>query len=250
MQELKEKGNEAFKKGDHQEAYNLYSKALELADSEPDRSGLHLVYSNRAATLLTLERYEEALADCEKVLELDPKFIKGFLRKAMALRALGRKREALDVAKAGLAIDQNPKAVGVPELTKLAYAIQGDLKPKVTKRSQKETEELVKDYNDVVAEVEQLNYELETRDREVRSMKLTLDYVNQVKENTGAIPNTYLPVGRMFVRKPAATMVNELDENIKETTNEFETLREKMRQNEIKLKSLSGELEEIMRANQ
>ena len=68
-----------------------------------------MVFSNRAATLLALERYEEALADCERVLELDPKFMKGYLRKAMALRALGRKREALDVARQGLAIDKNMK---------------------------------------------------------------------------------------------------------------------------------------------
>ena len=247
MQETKEKGNEAFKRGDHLEAYNLYSQALALADDQT--GGLHLIYSNRAATLLALERFEEALVDCEKVLELDPKFMKGYLRKALALKGLGRKKEALEVAKAGLGVEQNQKVVGVPELIRLANTIRGELKSTVTKRSQQETEELVKDYNDVVAEVEQLNYELETRDRELKSMRLTLDYVNNVKATTGEIPNTYLPIGRMFVKKPAETMISQLEGDIKETTGEFESLREKMRLNEIKLKSLSGELEEMMQSS-
>src|SRR5690242_11266915 len=116
MNEAKERGNEAFKRGDHQEAFNLYSKAIDLAATEVDKTGLHLVYSNRAAALLTLERFEEALADCEHVLQMDPNFMKGYLRKAMALRALGRKREALETAKLGLSLDKNQRAVGVPEL--------------------------------------------------------------------------------------------------------------------------------------
>jgi tetratricopeptide (TPR) repeat protein len=268
MQELKEKGNEAFKRGEHEEAYRLYTQAIELATldaaesvstnkeenagNNAQDSGLHLLFSNRAATLLALERYEEALQDCDKVLEIDPKFMKGYLRKSMALKALGRKREALEVAKVGLKLDSNPKSVGVPELTKLAHTIQGEMKPKATatKRSAKETEELVKDYNDVVAEVERLNFELETREREIRSLTLTLNYLEQVKEkNGGQLPNTYLPMSRMFIKKHPEEAVQQLGDRIKEAKTEFDAMREKMGHNEIRLKGLSSELEEIMRSS-
>ena len=252
MQELKEKGNEFFKRGDHQEAYKLYTQALELAekDESVDKSQLHLIYSNRAATLLSLERYQEALEDCEKVLALDPKFLKGHLRKAMALNKLGQLNKALEAAEAGLAIDKNPKTVAVPELLNLVKSIRAELKRRVSRKSAQETEELVKDYNDVVAEVERLNYELETRDRDLKSMKLTLSYVNQVQTETGEIPKTYLPVGRMYLRKPADKLKQELETRISTVTEEFTALQNKMRSNETKLKTMSQELEEILRANQ
>ena len=252
MQELKEKGNEFFKRGDHNEAYKLYTQAIQLAstDASVDQSQLHIIYANRAASLLSLERFQEALDDCDKVIELDPKFTKAYLRKALALRGLGQLTKALEVVEAGLEIDKNPKAVAVPELLQVKNSLRGELKKKVTKRSAKETEELVKDYNEVVGEVEQLNYELESRDRALKSMKLTLDYVKQIQQSTGQAPKTYLPVGRMFLSRPTTEIMGQMESSIGEVSQEFSSLQEKMRTNESKLKSLSGELEEIMRANE
>jgi tetratricopeptide (TPR) repeat protein len=246
MQQAKEEGNEAFKRGDHEESIRLYSKAIELCD---DKSVLHLIFCNRAAALLALERFEEALADCEQVIQLDPKFIKGYLRKTMALRAMGRKKEALEVAKLGLSIDRNPKSVAVPELTKLAHAINAELKPNMvgTKRTPEETREIVNDYRQVASEVDQIGQELEVRQRDFRSLSLTLEYVNRVNENSTQIPNTFVPMGRMFIKKPVDIVKKELAETIDETTKEFEALKEKMNTRQGRLQNLSEELGELMR---
>ncbi len=44
------------------------------------------IYSNRAACYTKLMSFDLALKDCEKAIELDPKFIKAYLRKAMVLK--------------------------------------------------------------------------------------------------------------------------------------------------------------------
>lgn len=249
MQELKEKGNEFFKRGEHAEACKLYTQAIDLAERDPasDRTQLHLIYSNRAASELSLEKFEDALKDCEKVLEIDPKFLKGYLRKALAYKGLGQFAKALETAEAGLAIEKNPKVVAVPELINLVKALRGELKRKLTRKSEKETQELMNDYNEVVGEVEQLNFELETRDRNLKSMKLTLDYLKQVQESTGQAPKTYLPVGRLFILRDKENVSGDLETKITQVTSEFSVLQQKMKLSEAKLKALSNELEELMK---
>ena len=250
MQALKEKGNDEFKKGNHQAAYDLYTEAIKNAtDSEEDTKGLHLIYSNRAATLLSMERFEEALKDCDRVIQLEPKFMKGYLRKSMALKSLGRKKEALETAKMGLNLEQDKKAVGVPELTKLAHTIQGDLKKSqsIKKRSPKETQELVKEYNEVSQDVEKLNYELSNRQRTYRSLKITTDYLKQVEQETGKMPNTYIPIGRMFISKSSSDVSSLMKTKMEEVEKEYEVLQDKMGIKEEKLKGLSAEVEEILR---
>ena len=49
------------------------------------------LHCNRAAALMKLNRNEEAIADCTKTVELDPMFAKGYMRRAMALSAIGGK---------------------------------------------------------------------------------------------------------------------------------------------------------------
>ena len=56
---------QAFRAGDYEEAFSYYSRSILLDDSAPS-------YNNRAITLIKLQRYQEALQDCEKVLQLEP----------------------------------------------------------------------------------------------------------------------------------------------------------------------------------
>ena len=51
-------------------------------------------YGNRAAANMMLEHFDEAIVDCEKAVELDPEYIKGYMRMSTALLSQGRFNEA------------------------------------------------------------------------------------------------------------------------------------------------------------
>lgn len=66
IEDLKNKGNEAFGKENYEEAITYFTQALEL---DPNN---HILYSNRSGAYAKLEKYEQALEDANKVLELKP----------------------------------------------------------------------------------------------------------------------------------------------------------------------------------
>jgi len=66
----KAEGNEAYKQQNYTEAVALYSKAIA---ANPDSA---VYYGNRAAAYLMLDKYADALKDCESALSRDPKFVR------------------------------------------------------------------------------------------------------------------------------------------------------------------------------
>ncbi|NWZ71292.1 TTC31 protein, partial [Acrocephalus arundinaceus] len=81
-------GIEAAQMGQHTEAVWAFTVALELNPQE------HRLLGNRSYCLEKLGRYEEALADAEAALALQPGWPKGAFRKGKALRGLKRYAEA------------------------------------------------------------------------------------------------------------------------------------------------------------
>ena len=74
---FKSKGNAAMAARDYDGAIAAYTTALELS---PDGASSHVFYSNRAAALCYLERYEEAEMDSETSIRLRPEYGKGWAR--------------------------------------------------------------------------------------------------------------------------------------------------------------------------
>ncbi|RLU21796.1 hypothetical protein DMN91_006172 [Ooceraea biroi] len=83
----KEKGNEAFRAADYEEALRHYNASIDI-DSNLN------AYNNRAMTFIKLQRYEDALNDCNTVLRMDYKNIKGLLRRALSLENLEKIHES------------------------------------------------------------------------------------------------------------------------------------------------------------
>ena len=75
-EKAKLEGNAHFKAGKLNKAVGAFTRAIELA-SHPEKS----YHSNRSAVLCKLRRLEEALADAEICIELDPTWHKGYIRR-------------------------------------------------------------------------------------------------------------------------------------------------------------------------
>lgn len=84
-------GNKFFKAKDYAKAIMEYSKAIEF---DPKNA---TYYSNRAAALMSANRFIEALEDCKEADELDPSNMKILLRLGRLYTNLGRPDEALAV---------------------------------------------------------------------------------------------------------------------------------------------------------
>ena len=62
--QFKEKGNNAFRNGNFLEAEEFYTQAVQKYSRNP------LIFTNRANARLKLQRWEEALNDCMKSIEI------------------------------------------------------------------------------------------------------------------------------------------------------------------------------------
>lgn len=79
--EARERGNELFKAGNYSAAVKEYTEAIKRNDKEPKN------FSNRAACYMKLMAFPEADKDCDTAINLDPNFVKAYIRKAAILFA-------------------------------------------------------------------------------------------------------------------------------------------------------------------
>ncbi len=98
---LKERGGEAYGRGDYNEAVRLYTEALGLDPSN------HLLYSNRSAAFAVLGEYSSALDDALATVQLKPEWEKGYSRLGLAYANLNRISEAKAAYQKGLSLDPN-----------------------------------------------------------------------------------------------------------------------------------------------
>eukprot|EP00941_MAST-03F_sp_MAST-3F-sp1_P005033 g5033.t1 len=93
-------GQKALLNEEWENAISFYDKCIEIGGKERK----HLDYSNRSMCYFELEKYEDAIADAAKSVELEPNWIKGYLYQAHAYTAMGRLIEARNVCKKGYAL--------------------------------------------------------------------------------------------------------------------------------------------------
>ncbi|KAG0002311.1 Hsp90 cochaperone [Entomortierella chlamydospora] len=101
--EARERGNALFKASDFAGAVKEYTEAIKRDDTDPR------AYSNRAACYTKLMAINEAQKDCETCISLDPKFVKGYIRKA-AIQFLKKEyTECLETCQAAKEADVEKK---------------------------------------------------------------------------------------------------------------------------------------------
>ena len=100
---LKQEGNKLFKEGKYTEACDRYTQALK---HDPSNS---VIYSNRSAAHAKLEKYDLALSDAMKCIELNPQWSKGYYRKTLALAGLSKHDEVMQSACKGFCLSGENK---------------------------------------------------------------------------------------------------------------------------------------------
>ena len=89
---LRKRGNEAYRNGECAEAESAYESAIDALEScdialvEPSHLTLR---TNRAAALMALGRMRDALAECERVLQIDPTNVRALSRAGNCCVKLG-----------------------------------------------------------------------------------------------------------------------------------------------------------------
>lgn len=98
-EEEKELGNQKYKDGDYPAAIKHYTEAIKRNPDDPK------YYSNRAACYTKLAAFDLGLKDCEKCVEVDPKFIKGWIRKGKILQGMQQQAKALTAYQKAVELD-------------------------------------------------------------------------------------------------------------------------------------------------
>ncbi|CCI50315.1 unnamed protein product [Albugo candida] len=105
-EQIKEQGNDAFKKAAFDQAIELYTKAIKAC--KDDTSALALsCYNNRAACHQQMSNFSAIVGDCTHVLEYESDNQKALLRRALAYEGLERYRLALQDIRSLLSINPN-----------------------------------------------------------------------------------------------------------------------------------------------
>ncbi|KAJ3281198.1 Hsp90 cochaperone [Borealophlyctis nickersoniae] len=104
--------NSAFSLKQYTVALAKYTEAIAL---DPTNA---VLYSNRSACYLHIKKWEQALRDATRAVELDPKFTKAMIRRATAMTNLQRPGDASIVYRDILILDPGNK-VAKDELAKI-----------------------------------------------------------------------------------------------------------------------------------
>ncbi|CAL9048930.1 unnamed protein product [Musa banksii] len=88
-EELKEMGNEEYKKGRYAEAVALYDRAILI---DPGKASY---WSNKAAALMAMGHLLEAVSDCREAVRIDPSYARAHRRLATLYLRLGEAEKAI-----------------------------------------------------------------------------------------------------------------------------------------------------------
>lgn len=103
-EKYKNKGNACMQRKDYETAIQQYTKALKLMPSGPHS---HVYFSNRAAALVSIKKFDEAVKDSERALALKPDYGKAHARLGLAHFLLGNYRQATEAYTVALKYEPN-----------------------------------------------------------------------------------------------------------------------------------------------
>jgi tetratricopeptide (TPR) repeat protein len=98
---FKNMGNDCMKQEKYKEAYDYYTKAIEIDNNNA------IYYSNRAAAASKMGNHEAALKDCQESIEIDPNYSKAYGRMGLAYASLDNHQKAKEAYVKAVELDPN-----------------------------------------------------------------------------------------------------------------------------------------------
>lgn len=89
-EKARELGQKKFQDGDFAGAVDAFTEMTKRAPHDPRG------FSNRAASLIKLMAFPQAVQDCDEAIKRDPSFVRAYMRKSQALLAMKEYNRALD----------------------------------------------------------------------------------------------------------------------------------------------------------
>ena len=107
IQQLKDNGNNWFKKGDFPRAKRRYESAVYFGEYESDevKASLTPLYGNLAAVASSMKDWPSCVEQCDKVLKKDSNNVKALYRKGVALGKTKEFDDAISCLKKAVALD-------------------------------------------------------------------------------------------------------------------------------------------------
>jgi tetratricopeptide (TPR) repeat protein len=106
-EKLKNAGNVHMQKKEYEAAAHCYTDALKLC---PAGTYSHVYYSNRAAALVSMKQFHQAILDSERALALQPEYGKAHARLGLAHFLLGDYRQAMEAYTVSLKYEPDNKS--------------------------------------------------------------------------------------------------------------------------------------------
>jgi chaperonin cofactor prefoldin len=248
---LKKRGNESLKantKSAAREALECYTAGLEVACD--DRVLNAQLLSNRAHARILLKQYVEAVDDCRKAIEMDPKNMKAYWRAARASLNLDLCRNGIDFCEAGLRLEPNDA-----DLMKLRSTCADKLAAQQLKRQEMAAASrshtdfnaddamAVQDKVDTLKEqCDMMKNSLMSKHRERHRSKFTHETLSEMPVDTGM----YIGVGRTFVMEDRDAIIKRLSSSVETLDEEIPKLAKTHEEMEKRKEAAEKELQEMI----
>lgn len=103
----KQEGNAALQGKNYELSIQLYSEAIQLS---PDGPNSHIYFANRSAAYCHLNKYKEAIKDCEASVKLSPTYAKAYSRLGLCHFCLNASSEAVRAYEKAVELEPGNKA--------------------------------------------------------------------------------------------------------------------------------------------
>jgi len=248
---FKKKGNERLKdntKSAAREALEFFTSGLEVRCSDPVLNAQ--LYSNRAHVRLLLRQFVEAVDDCRKAIERDPKNIKAYWRAARASLHLDLCRNGIDFCDAGL--EHAPKDGDLQKLrATCAEKLAGQQQRRKAQASSAQrdfnADEAIAIQDKVTGLNEQLSRLKATLGSKQRQ-RVRLELTQQTIDSTPDDAKLYRGIGRCFLLGERQGMLDEMKSTMDSIDEELPKMQKASEELEKRKDDAEKELREMITA--